>query len=263
MYYSWFNITSAYGNNTFSMYWNGGATELVLTLPDGLYEVATINQYFQFYCIANGYYLIAPSGQYVYFAEFVVNESQYKVDVNTFYVPTSAYFTATLAPLGYTVPANWLVGYYAVTPASLPSSPTISIPPLGLGNILGFNFPTNTPYLIQETTLNGTALSSSRTVGSVSSPNLQPNSSVLISSSMIDNPYTTPTSIIYSITPSVAVGEIISEKPPSFMWNKLIDGVYNQLRITLLGTDLAPLKIQDGAITIILALADEDEVKTK
>lgn len=251
MYYSWFNITSAYNNNTFTFSWTStlttpNLTTYTLTLPDGLYEVTTINQYLQWFCIANGLYLIAPSGQYVYFAEFVINESQYKVQINTFYVPTSL-------PVGYTAPSGF-AGYPTVT-----TSPTMTIS-TGLGAILGFT--TTASQTIGGLT-GGTALATAVSALSVSSPNLQPNSSVLISSSMIDNPYTSPTSIIYSITPSVAVGEIIAEKPPSFMWNKLIDGVYNQLRITLLGTDLAPLKIQDGAITIILALADEDEVKTK
>lgn len=255
MYYSWFNITSALNNNTFTFSWTVGVTTTpyTFTLPDGLYEVATINQYFQWYCIQNGWFLIAPSGQNVYFAEFVINESQYKVDINTFYVPTAlpSGYTEPTTAAGY--PANF-AGYPTAT-----TSPTITIT-VGLGAILGF---TTTASQTIGGLAGGVAFASAVVAQSVSSPNLQPNSSVLISSSMIDNPYTSPTSIIYSITPSVAVGEIISEKPPSFMWNKLIDGVYNQLRITLLGTDLAPLKIQDGAITIILALADEDEVKTK
>ena len=255
MYYAWFNITSAYGNNTFTFSWTStltspNLTTYTLTLPDGLYEVATINQYLQFICIQNGLYLISPSGQNVYFAEFVINESQYKVQINTFYVPTSL-------PAGYTQPTNF-AGY----PPTNTLSPTITIS-TGLGAILGFTTTASQTIGGLSTLTTTLALTSAVVALSPTSPNLQPNSSVLISSSMIDNPYTSPTSIIYSITPSVAVGEIIAEKPPSFMWNKLIDGVYNQLRITLLGTDLAPLKIQDGAITIILAIADEDEVKNK
>jgi hypothetical protein len=43
------------------------------------------------------------------------------------------------------------------------------------------------------------------------------------------------------------------------LWNKLVSGSYSQLTITLLGTDLRPLAIQDGAMTIILAIAEEIE----
>ena len=68
-----------------------------------------------------------------------------------------------------------------------------------------------------------------------------------------------PTSIIYSLTPSVAIGEIINERPPQYLWNKIIDGTYNQIRVSILGTDLRPLKIQDPAMTILLAIRGRDE----
>ena len=77
---------------------------------------------------------------------------------------------------------------------------------------------------------------------------------------MIENDISKPTSVIYSITPSVAVGTIIADKPPSFIWNTLIDGYYNQIRLTLLGADLQPIQVQDGAMTIILVVASKEEV---
>jgi hypothetical protein len=123
--------------------------------------------------------------------------------------------------------------------------------PSGLGKILGFTFPS--PYLIPSTTPSASYLSTS-------TPNLQPNSSLLISASMIENDISKPTSVIYSITPSVAVGTIIADKPPSFIWNTLIDGYYNQIRLTLLGADLQPIQVQDGAMTIILVVASKEEV---
>jgi hypothetical protein len=57
----------------------------------------------------------------------------------------------------------------------------------------------------------------------------------------------------------VAVGELISERPTNFIWNKLIPGTYNELRLTLLGNDLQPIKINDPAITIILVVKDAAE----
>jgi len=251
MYYSWFNITEVYNNNKINLGWVNNV-RTPFTIPDGLYEVDTLNKLFQFFSIANNWYLVNPAGQNVYYAEFVINESQYVVQINTFYVPTSAEFTSFLQPLGWVAPAGFVFA------PSTSTTPTIEIP-IGLGKILGFTALTTIPSASSSGQYNRAATP----VTSTTSPNLQPNSSVLISSSMIDNPYTSPTSVIYSITPSVAVGEIIADRPPNFMWNKLIDGVYNQLRITLLGNDLSPLKIQDGAITIILAIAGEDEVKTR
>jgi hypothetical protein len=57
----------------------------------------------------------------------------------------------------------------------------------------------------------------------------------------------------------VAIGEIINERPPQYLWNKIIDGTYNQIRVSILGTDLRPLKIQDPAMTILLAIRGRDE----
>jgi hypothetical protein len=43
------------------------------------------------------------------------------------------------------------------------------------------------------------------------------------------------------------------------MWNKLIDGTYNQLLLTFLGTNLQPLSIADPSMTILLTIRDKDE----
>jgi hypothetical protein len=78
--------------------------------------------------------------------------------------------------------------------------------------------------------------------------------------SNINNPYSQPSSIIFSLNPKVAVGQQITESPPTFMWNKMIDGTYNDLRLSLLGTDLQPLIINDPNMTILMTIADKDEI---
>ena len=95
---------------------------------------------------------------------------------------------------------------------------------------------------------------------STSAPNVQPNSSLLFSMSNVDNAYAVPTSILYTLVPQVAVGELINEKPPNFIWSRLIDGTYNELRLTILGTDLTPIKINDPAMTIILVIKDATDL---
>lgn len=255
LYYSWFNITSALGNNTFSYTWVAGVTTTTyaVTIPDGLYEIATLNQYLQFVFLTNGHYLVNSTGQNVYYGEFLVNPSRYAVQINTFLFPT-ALPTGYTNPSGLTFPTNTF-------------NPSIIIGTT-LGLLLGFA----TGVTTNQNTSNGYTPPTSNYISksaigtlsylSTSAPNVQPNSSILIASSGVDNPYASPTSIIYSLTPSVAVGEIISEKPPEFMWNELINGTYNQLRLTILGTNLAPIQLNDPAITIVLVIAQEDEVKS-
>jgi hypothetical protein len=82
---------------------------------------------------------------------------------------------------------------------------------------------------------------------------------LLFSLSNIDNAYAQPTSIIYTLVPTVAVGQLINERPANYIWNKLIPGTYNEIRLTLLGTDLQPIKINDPSMTIVLVIKDATE----
>jgi hypothetical protein len=258
MYYSWFNITSQYLNNTFTYDWTqaGITTTYTVTIPDGLYEITTINDFLQYEMIQNGTYLINSEGSNVYFAEFILNPPRYAVQLNTYLVPTSF---AT-----YTVPTSATTGL-PLAPPTLSFNPVITTP-LNFCNIIGFvsTFASNSnvnnadpnPATAYVNKLPNGTFSYISTVA----PQLQPNSAILFSMSNIDNKYAQPTSIIYSLVPAVAVGEIISEKPPQFMWNKLIDGTYNQLRLSLLGTDLAPIKINDPNMTFLLTIRDKDDL---
>jgi hypothetical protein len=159
----------------------------------------------------------------------------------------------TTLPTGWTVPvanvssgtAGW-VGFPTVT-----FNPQLIIPSK-INEILGFTAGFTT-------TLNsgvGTNLS----YISTSAPQVQPNSSVYISMSNINNKYAIPNSIIYSISPSVGFGEQIKETPPQFAWNKLLSGTYNEIRIQILGIDFRPIKILDPNMTIILVIRDTKDL---
>jgi len=257
MYYAWFNIASIYNNTRFSYTWADGVV-YPLTIPDGLYEVSTLNQFLQYEMIKNGHYLIDnATGQNVYFLELLVNDARYKVQVNQFVVPTLAIFTASLAA-NYTAPSGFDYSPVSVTDVVYPGI-NFGYNGSTLGTILGFVTNSNVASATLAIPSPWTFSAASPSAFSSTTPNIQPNSSVLFSVSSVDNPYASPTSVIYSITPSVAVGTIIADKPPQLLWNKLIPGSYSQLTITLLGTDLRPLPIQDGAMTIILAIAEEVE----
>ncbi len=247
MYYSWFNISERYNNNIIQYTWVVGATTTTYTIdiPDGLYEVSRLNEYLQFALIQNGHYLINSAGENVYYLEMIVNPSRYAVQLNTFLVPTSL-------PAGFTEPASW-VGYATQT-----FNPQFILP-TNINSILGYvenfttNANTNNAYVppanddYVSKLANGTL-----SYISTSAPDIQPNSSILVSISGIDNKYANPTSVIYSIVPSVAIGALINEKPPQYAWNKLLPGTYNQLRLTILGTNLQPIQINDPAITFLL-----------
>ena len=49
-----------------------------------------------------------------------------------------------------------------------------------------------------------------------------------------DKVFGNPSGIIYAIVPNVGVGSLIYVEPPEYAFNKIKDGVYNNLRIRLL-----------------------------
>ena len=257
MYYSWFNITSALANNLFTYTWivGGVSTTYNINIPNGIYEIEQLNKLIQFVCIQNGTYLIDGNNNYVYYFEIEVNPVRYSVQLNTYQVPTSL-------PAGYSQPANF-AGYPTNT-----FNPVVSFPSYFnqiVGYSAGFSSNPNTANgYVPPSPTQSTNYASKDGYGTLSYlsntyPNVQPNSSLYVSISNINNPYSIPSSIIYSITSSVAVGEQITDRPPNFMWNKLIDGTYNELRVQFLGTNYQPITINDPQMTIMLTIRDKDE----
>jgi hypothetical protein len=253
MYYSWFNIATEYNNNIIQYIWidgTGAQTTYTINIPDGLYEVSTINQLLQFEFIKNGHYLVNQTNQKVYYGEILINTARYAVQINTFLFPTA-------------LPATWS------NPAGIAFPPTTFNPsiilPANINQILGYSvgFTTNlninnafvppvSPYVSKLA--NGTL-----SYISTSAPNVQPNSSVIINISNIDNQYAQPTGTCYTIVPSVDIGSVINEKPVNYIWNKLIPGTYNELMIQLLGSNLQPIRIQDPSMTFVFVIKEGSE----
>lgn len=258
LYYSWFNIDTKYNNNFFTYTWTVGAvsTTYTINIPNGLYNIVDINAYCQWVMINNGHYLINSSGSNVYYFELLVNPNRYAIQLNTFLVPTSL-------PLGWTQPAGF-AGYPTQT-----YNPVITFPSkfnLIVGYTAGFasNNNVNNAYVPPSPPTSSTNYVAKDGVGTLSYlsntyPDVQPNSSIFLSISNINNPYSQPSSIIYSITPTVAIGEQVIERPPNFMWNKLLNGTYNQLRVQFLGIDKQPITLRDPNLTIILTVRDKEE----
>jgi len=259
MFYSWNNIDAIYSNNTLTYTWTANATTTTytITIPNGIYEISDLNSYFQYIMIQNLTYWINSSSQYVYPWEISVNPTRYAVQINTYLVPTSA--TATTA--GFTLPVgqSW---------PTTTQNPVVTIPSafniiIGYGAGFATNANVSNAYTPATSSVNNN-YESKNSAGTLSylsntSPQVQPNSNVIFNLSGINNPYSQPSGIIYSVNPSVAAGESIDEKPPNFMWNKFINGTYNELRLTLLGTDLRPLQISDPNMTILLTIRDANE----
>jgi hypothetical protein len=260
MYYSWFNIDSKYQNNVITYSWTsaGVTTNYTITIPNGLYNISDINYYIQWTVVNNGHYLVNSIGENRYYIELIVNPNRYAIQLNTFLVPTAL-------PVGFTNPAGLVFPTQSF-------NPVVTFPP-NFSGIVGYPSNFTSEGNVNNAYVAPTASSSNNYVtknalGTISylsnsAPNVQPNSSVYLSISNINNPYSQPSSIIYSVTPTVNIGEQVIERPPNFMWNRMIDGTYNELRLTILGIDKSPITLNDPNMTILLTIKDKDEISIK
>lgn len=239
MFYAWRNIDlGLYGNNTLTYTWESAGnvqTTYPITIPDGLYEIADLNSYCQYVMIANGHYLVNASGQNVYYFNMVVNPNLYAIQINTYQFPIAL-------PVGYTNPA--LVPFPAQT--FKPQVATVS----NFNNIVGF-----ASTFISARDL-GVAYPDTNSYTSITSPQVQPAPTLILNTSNINNIYSNPSTCIYAITPTVAIGEQIVERPPEFSWNKLTSGTYSEIRIQLTTPTGVLVPILDPQMTVILAIRE-------
>jgi len=240
MFYSWYNISAALQNNTFQYTWSTDGTTISNTynvvIPNGTYNISDINAFLQSEMINNGDYLIDASGNYVYYLDMVVNAVEYGIQLNSFAVPTAL-------PSGWTNPAGLVFPPTSFTPQF--------IIPENFNKIIGYSANTTFPQTI-------TNLTNQSTISSIA-PEVQPNPTLFITCSGIQNPYTIPSSIIYSITPNANVGDQIVFTPPQLIFNKILEGTYDRLALQILGSNLQPIQILDPNMTITLEIRNTQQ----
>jgi len=288
MFYSWLNVSALLENNLFTIYFpanaNGavstGASTLLIapiTVPKGQYEVSNLNQYLQYEFINLGMYMIDATGNYIYFVNMVINATQYAVQINTFPVPHQSQFTLDILTgiwtgnvgtdyVGWTTPLNW-VGFVDIAEVNY-YNPCLYFP-ANFSSLMGFLPDTltiggtsGTVSAVPLTTiaqLDNSAVLTIKSFLSPLAPQVQPNASIFFSISNIDNKYAVPNTIIFSLNPAVGFGEQITEYPPQFAWNKLLNGTYNNIRLQILGLNYQPIQILDPNITIVLVIRDQKD----
>ena len=131
VYNSTFNIQASRGNNTLTFIWSA-ATPVTYnwTIPDSYMAANDLNNWFQSQFIANNLYVTVNNGnQNVYFFEIVQNSVRYSLQLNAYFLPTSA----TATTLGYTQPsgATWSYPTSNKTPQLTFNS--------AFGNLIGFS----------------------------------------------------------------------------------------------------------------------------
>lgn len=250
MYYSWNNIGNQQYllNNTFSYTWKVAAvtSTINIVIPNGIYEISDLNNYMQFIMIQNGHYLINAAGLNVYYAEFLVSANRYAININTFPVPTSL-------PATWTAPvANVAAGY-----AAWPGYPTTTFNP---SIVLPANINKIFGYAANYTTPQNDGVGTNLSFFSSTSPQVSPNPTLFLSCSNISNIYCNPSGVIYSITPTVAIGEQIVVQPPEYAFNTLT-GTTSQLTFQLRGNNNNIISILDPTMTLVFVIKEMGDSK--
>ena len=245
LYYSWENIGNQQYllNNTFTYTWKVGTTTTTytVTIPNGIYEIADITNYLQFIFIQYAHYLINSAGQIVYYAEFLVSANRYAIQINTFPVPTSL-------PSGWSIPVANAAAGYAAWPGypTTTFNPSITLP-ANINQIMG--------YAANFTTSQNDGVGTNLSYFSSTTPQVSPNPTLFVSCSNISNIYSNPTGVIYSITPTVKIGEQITTQVSEYAWATLTGTTYS-LTVTLRGANQNIINILDPTVVLVFVIRE-------
>jgi hypothetical protein len=255
MYFSAFNITTIYNNNSFSYKWIDG-TSWNVDIPDSFLQVVDINAFFRSVMYSNNHYLINAFGEYVYLLELVVNQSRYAVQLNSFLISSTIASDNT-----WTLPssATWLL-------PDDPILPYLVIPSTNnFGLLIGFasgQYPagniTGTPPLQVQTPSYAVAQS----ILSTLTPQITPYSSFLVYCSLVNNRAVIPSQLIYSFTPTDSTfGALQTFQPQAELgWNKIVDGQYNSFTIEFRDQLGNAMSFNDPNTLITLYTKNKDEL---
>ncbi len=233
IYYSWFNISAANGNNVFQFEWPtlAGSTTYTVTITDGYYDISGLNSYLQQYFITNGLYLVNTAGDYVYYLEFQTNANYYAIQLNSYPVPT-------VLPVGWTNPGT-------ITFPVVASTPQLIVPTGNFTLLIGFDAGTY-PTAFQAT--NYSKLSDF-------TPQVTPIQSLILACTLLSNKYSNPNTVLYSFSPAgTTFGSIIQSQPAFPSWVDIADGSYSFFDIQFLDQDFNNVIINDTNIVVQLLI---------
>lgn len=250
LYYSWKNITKAYGNNVFTIVWPITASSstvtttanYVLTIPDGNYSIAQLNTEIEQFCINNSLYLISSNGTYNYYISCQTNSNYYSVEFDFFPIPDTALQTTN----SLTQPSGWPTSNTyasAFTPQIIvPTATTIN----SFSTLIGY-LPATYPTTNLSTVNVG--------IQSTFAPQVSPVKSIIVGCNLVSNSFGQNNSVIGTFAYSnTTFGQLINYSPAFGWYANLLDGSFNSMIITFWDQSFNALPIYDTNVTIELSL---------
>jgi hypothetical protein len=248
MYNSVFNITTANLNNTFNYTWVNG-TAYTVTIPNGFYDIAALNNFLHFTMVQNGHYLLTNTGDYVYLLTLGINPTRYSAELNCFGISSSLATTngwVLPASPTWALPTNFIV-------------PELNVGTNNFGLVIGFapgDYPNTTITGSPPAQTQSPAFTTTQIFISSFTPQVTPLSSFIITCSLINNNYAVPNNLIYSFAPSGTIGEQFTVTPNQYVFIDVLPGQYNKFDIQLIDQNYRPIIIQDPNMVIQLVISD-------
>jgi hypothetical protein len=241
VYNSTFNITSARGNNTITLTFPSATPQTkTYTISDGYYSASDLNYFLQSKMYADNLYATTNSGtNVVYFYEILQNSVQYAIQLNAYYLPTSANATT----LGYSQPSGATWSYPAAN-----ACPQLQFG-TAFGSLLGF----------AAQTYPSTAASTNQSKVSETTPNISPVDSYILTCSMINSKYSIPSNYFFSIPLTGALGSLITYSSSSMVWNDVAPNVYSNINVSFYDQLFNRLDLKDKEIVLTIAIDDSQE----
>jgi hypothetical protein len=251
MFYSWFNINGMlYNNNKFSYKWWDSSGELTethtITIDNGNYSIDTLNEALQNKLFLNKHYVSKTTSgttNSLYFIEFISNDTKYKYQLNTYYMPTSAENTSSYQ---YTKPVGATWNFPTVG-----STSQVFILDNGFSKLIGFSPGT---YPVTPDVKKNSA------VGDLI-PQIDPVSSVIVNCSLVASKYSFPETVLYSFTHSTEFGGLINIDPPQYSWAMVKPGQYTSFTISFFDQNFSRMQILDSQMVIGIVIKEAQEQK--
>lgn len=247
IYYSWYNITAAFGNNTFQYSVPTDTSTYVtytVTIPDGFYTIDELSDFFVQVQIFNGSYVYLtadPTETPITFYSWVANNVYYRTTLisNPFFAVGGL----------YTYASN-----YAGTGVGPTNSrdPTLTILPSGAAagtNSAGM-YSFSKTLGVSPGTYPATGTTTAYTFNGQYPPVIESTNNVNIAANFINNgSLSANPTIIGKFSPQVAFGEQIVYTPFFPVYLPVSDSFYQSVTLQLQDDNFVPLNIQDPNIS--------------
>ncbi len=260
-YNSFFNISSEIGNNTVTFSFpvfsatvaeTYTMTNYTWTIADGFYTFTDLQFALQQFMISNKLCLYnATTAKYMYFFSILQNTVQYSVQLQTYYVPTSAQASA----LGFSL----LSGSPLRLNISVAGSPRIVAPRItfndDFGKVIGYTGSTFPATVATKLSANYDANPAS-TVLSTRTPYINPIDCILLRCNVANNVNSIPNDLL-SVTPISSSYGAITQYVSSFpLYVPCAQITTNKIEVSMFDQMMVPITQRDAEITMVLCIRD-------